>query len=286
MLVDVVIPAYGRPGLLTESIRSVLSQTHTEFNICVVDDATPAPLELQLSIRDPRLKFIRLEKNSGPAVARNRGVAVGSAPFVAFLDSDDLWHPEKLARQLSYLAENPQCQWVHTNEAWMRNGEPVRQRPEHRKQGGRFLVRAFERCLIAASAVMFRRAFFEKHGGFAEHFRVCEDYELWLRLLAAEPVGFIQEPLAIKRAGAWEQLSGKREIDRFRVLALHRFCRQIRPDAGLLEYVEPLLHEAEKKARLLLSGAQKYGNATRAKRYQAWLTLFNTLRTRDMRWSS
>lgn len=286
MQVDVVIPAYGRAGLTAEAIRSVLSQTHGELRLWVADDASPEPLAAQISIQDSRLKFLRLEKNQGPGAARNHGARAGTAPFIAFLDSDDLWHGEKTEKQLDYLKKNPSCQWVHANEIWMRNGEVVRQKAEHRKQGGQFLERAFERCLIATSAVMFRREFFEKHGGFAPYFFVCEDYELWLRLLADSPVGFMDEPLAIKRAGAWEQLSATREIDRYRVLALHRFYRLHRNDVKLKEYMAALLLEAEKKTGLLLRGAQKYARTRRQKAYQAWLTLFSTRRTRDMRWSS
>lgn len=286
MQVDVVVPAYGRADLVSEAIQSILSQTHSEINLWVVDDASPEPLEGQISLKDRRLRFVRMDRNQGPGAARNRGTAAGTAPFIAYLDSDDLWHPEKIAKQLIYFEKHPECQWLHTDETWMRNGETVRQKAEHRKEGGKFLVRAFERCLVATSAVMLRREFFEKHGGFAEHFFVCEDYELWLRLLADEPAGFLEEPLAIKRAGAWDQLSGTREIDRFRVLALHRFYRRIRNDRSKLEYMQPLLSEAERKAAILLKGAQKYARAGRVKTYQAWLTLFNTRRTRDMRWSS
>lgn len=283
MTVDVVIPAYGRIELLTEAIASVLNQTHRDLRLFVVDDASPEPLQPQLTTLNPQVQFFRLEKNSGSGPARNYGVAAGTAPLIAFLDSDDLWHPEKLAKQVAYLKDNPDCQWVHTNEIWRRGELEVKQRSEHRKQGGQFLLRALERCLIANSAVMFRRSFFEKHGGFAPAFRICQDFELWLRLLADAPVGFLEEPLAIKRTGDWPQASATPGIDRFRVLALHRFYRQIRGNPAMTKYLEPLLAEAEKKSRILQKGAEKYGRADAARRYQTWLTLFNARRTRLMR---
>jgi glycosyltransferase involved in cell wall biosynthesis len=283
MTVDVIIPAYGRVGLLTEAITSVLNQTHSDLRLFVVDDGSSAPIGPQLQISDSRLQILRLEKNGGSGPARNHGVAAGSAPLIAFLDSDDLWHPEKLAKQVAYLENNSGCQWLHTNEIWLRGEQEVKQRSEHRKQGGQFLLRAFDRCLIATSAVMLRREFFERHSGFASPFRICQDFELWLRLLADAPVGFLEEPLAIKRTGDWVQASATPEIDRFRVLALHRFYRQIRADTAMAEYVEPLLNEAERKSRMLATGAAKHGNTLRAARYQTWLTLFNARRTRLMR---
>lgn len=283
MTVDVVIPAFGRPALLNEAIASVLAQTHGDLILYVVDDGSPEPVAAQINIADARLRFLRREKNRGSGPARNDGVAAGTSPFIAFLDSDDLWQPDKLAQQLQYFATHPECQWLHTNEIWRRGDQDVKQRSEHRKQGGQFLVRAFERCLIATSAVMLRRGFFEKHGGFAPPFRICQDYELWLRLLADAPVGFLEAALAIKRTGDWVQASATHEIDRFRVLALHRFYRQIRRDTALQSYVEPLLVEAGRKSRMLATGAAKHGNLRRGAVYQTWFTLFSALRTRPMR---
>lgn len=283
MTVDVVIPAFERPDLLGEAITSVLAQTHRDLTVTVVDDASPEPLEAQMKITDNRLRFIRQPKNLGPGLARNRGAAAGSAPLLAFLDSDDLWRPDKLEQQMKFIKTEPGYQWLHTDELWLRNGSEVKQKREHRKEGGQFLVRAFGRCLISPSAVMLRRNFFEQSGGFAPHFFLCEDYELWLRLLSAAPVGFVSEPLTIKRAGTWRQLSAAREIDRYRVLALHRFYREIRNKSTMTDYLEPLLREAEKKSAILEKGAAKYGHSARARKYQTWLTLFNARRTRLMR---
>lgn len=283
MRVDVVIPAFGRPALLNEAIESVLRQTYSDLSLFVVDDGSPHPIAPQVVFSDPRLKLLRLEKNGGSGPARNYGVAAGTAPLIAFLDSDDLWHPQKLERQVHYLSEHAGCEWLHCNEVWMRGSLEVKQRAEHRKQGGQFLERAFVRCLIATSAVVIRRRFFERHGGFARPFRICQDFELWLRLLADAPVGFLEEALAIKRTGDWVQSSATPEIDRFRVLALHRFYRQIRRDATAQAYIAPLLSEAGRKSRMLLMGAEKYGNHRRLRAYQAWFTLFNARRTRPIR---
>lgn len=282
-VVDVIIPSYGRSTLLQGAIDSVLKQTFTALNLFVVDDASPQPLAPQLHFSDARLHFYRLSKTAGPGGARNAGVALGRSPFIAFLDSDDLWDLSKLAKQMTQLQNDASLQWVHCNEQWQRNGKPVLQRAEHRKQGGDFLARAFGRCLIANSAVVFRREFYEKYGGFNPHFPVCSDFELWLRMLADSPIGFLDEALVVKRAGDWPQVSSTPETDRYRVLALHRFYRQRRSDAGFGQHASELLKEAIYKCEILIKGARKYAKPERERRYQAWLILFQTLRTRAIR---
>lgn len=284
--VDIVIPAYGREVMLAEAIRSVLAQTHAHFRLVIVDDASPQPVRQSIPISDARIEWLTLEKNLGPGAARNWGVAHGTSPYVSFLDSDDLWHPQKLSKQLQYLKDYPGTRWVHADEEWLRHDFPVTQRSEYRKQGGRFLERAFERCLISPSSVLIARDFFESAGGFGEKFRIAEDFELWLRLLHRAPIGYLAEALTTKRAGAWDQLSSTSEIDRQRVLALHRFWRQIRSAKQSDEFKETLCASAIKKCQILLKGAKKYLRTDRARQYQAWLILFETLRTRAMRASS
>lgn len=282
-VVDVIIPSYGRAQLLQQAVTSVLQQTFTALHLYIVDDASPEPLREKIRYDDNRISWLRLEKTAGPGGARNAGVALGRAPYIAFLDSDDLWDVSKLAKQVSQLQHDASLQWVHCNEQWQRNGKPVLQRAEHRKQGGDFLERAFGRCLIANSAVVFRRAFYEKHGGFNPHFPVCSDFELWLRMLTDSPVGFLDEALVVKRAGDWPQVSSTPETDRYRVLALHRFYRQQRKHGAFHVHAPALLQEAKYKCEILVKGARKYAKPERERRYQAWLILFNTLRTRDMR---
>jgi glycosyltransferase involved in cell wall biosynthesis len=279
--IDVVIPTYGRPELLAEAISSVQAQTFTDWNLWIVDDASPEAIQ-RPSVSDSRIEVRRLPKNRGPAFARNYGASLGSAPYIAFLDSDDLWQPQKLQQAMAAFAADAELLWWHSNELWLRSGREVKQKAIHRKQGGQFFERALERCLISPSAVVLQRYFFTTRGGFAPAFRLCEDYELWLRLLLRAPVGYSTEALTIKRAGNWWQLSSAREIDRYRVLAMHRVWRLHRHD--IPEHLRTALLDAcVRKCTLLVAGAEKHQNVRGLHRYQAWLTLFNTLRTRPMR---
>jgi len=276
-LVDVVIPTCCRRDFTREAVESVLGSTFADFTLTVVEDGSDDFADIAQGIRDPRFRYFRLPQNRGPSAARNAGAAAGSSPYIAFLDSDDLWKIDKLKKQIAFLQEHPTCRWVHTNEIWIKNGTEIKQRKEHAKHGGDFIRRSLERCLIAVSSVVMERSLFESTGGFAESFRVAEDYEYWIRILPENPVCFLAEPLAIKRGGHPGQLSQTPAIDRQRVLALHRLYRNRRndPEFALLADVT---NEMKKKTGYLLAGAQK--NAPhRVAEYQNWLNLFRTFRT-------
>ncbi|MCI8565604.1 MAG: glycosyltransferase family 2 protein [Lachnospiraceae bacterium] len=103
-LVSVVIPAYNRENTIIRAINSVLNQTYSDLEVIVVDDcSTDNTKEAVLSICDSRVKYHRLDCNSGACVARNTGVALANGEIIAFQDSDDFWHENKLERQLAYI---------------------------------------------------------------------------------------------------------------------------------------------------------------------------------------
>lgn len=106
-LISVIIPTYNRGRLILDSVNSVLNQTYKNIELIVVDDCSTDDTEQILkSLNDCRLNYLRLEKNSGACVARNRGIEVASGEYLAFNDSDDLWIPEKLNCQLDFLNKN------------------------------------------------------------------------------------------------------------------------------------------------------------------------------------
>jgi glycosyltransferase involved in cell wall biosynthesis len=225
--VSVVIPTFNRWPMLAEAAASVMAQRGVEFELIIVDDGSidetvarlPALADALRAAHRP-IRILRTE-NSGPAAARNRGVAAARAPFIAFLDSDDLWQPGKLERQLEHMRQNPDCAVSHTEEIWMRQGIRVNPGRRHRKRGGDFFFDSLSTCLISPSTVMLRTSVFGELGGFDENMQAAEDYDLWLRLLLKHRVELLPEPLVIRRAGHHGQLSvAVRAIDRFRILAL------------------------------------------------------------------
>ena len=122
------------------------------------------------------------------AASRRRampGLAAARGEWLAFLDSDDLWLPEKLAHQMAYLSAHPAQLWCQTEETWVRRGVRLKQPPTHRKIGGRIFFPSLERCMVSPSAVILHRRLLEEHGGFDEILPAAEDYDLWLRLSLA-----------------------------------------------------------------------------------------------------
>lgn len=227
--VAVVIPAYNRRAMVCEAVKSVLAQRDAKFELIVVDDGstdgTWDELTQIAAVANDHAQWemMRIERtpNRGPAAARNTGVAMGSARFVAFLDSDDLWLPHKLNRQIAFMREHPECAISQTEEIWIRNGRRVKPGTRHRKRAGDLFADSLLTCLISPSAVIMRTDLFRESGGFDEDMAAAEDYDLWLRLLTDHEVGLVDEQLVIRRAGHPGQLSATvPALDRFRVLAL------------------------------------------------------------------
>ena len=227
--VSVIIPTYNRVDFVFAAIDSVLAQRAANFELIVVDDGstdgTWRELERSVETLEPAptkpipIRIVRTE-NCGVAAARNAGVAFASAPLIAFLDSDDLWGPDKLARQIEYMRGHPQCVISQTDEWWLRNGGRVNPGLRHRKAGGDIFIDSLRTCLVTPSTVIMRTQVFRELGGFDEDFIAAEDYDLWLRVLARHEIGFVAEYHATRRSGHEGQLSMLPALDRFRILAL------------------------------------------------------------------
>ena len=227
--VAVVIPTYNRRAMVCEAVKSVLAQRNAKFELIVVDDgSTDGTWEELTQIAavandHAQWEMMRIERtpNRGPATARNTGVAIAAAPFVALLDSDDLWLPHKLNRQIAFMRDHPEYAISQTEEIWMRNGRRVNPGARHRKRAGDLFADSLLTCLISPSAVIMRTDLFREAGGFDEDLAAAEDYDLWLRLLTDHKVGLVDEQLVIRRAGHPGQLSATvPALDRFRILAL------------------------------------------------------------------
>ena len=105
-LVSIIMPTYNCGAFIGETIASVQAQTHSYWELLVVDDCSTddtAEVVAALAENDPRIHYVRLETNSGAAVARNRAMGLAQGRYMAFLDSDDLWHPDKLRRQIDFM---------------------------------------------------------------------------------------------------------------------------------------------------------------------------------------
>ena len=265
MRVSVVIPTYNRADFVREAVASVLQQDYPHVELIVVDDGSRDGTAAVVGEFGPAVQYL-WQENRGVSAARNRGVAASTGNLIAFLDSDDLWLPHKVSAQVAYFEAHPDAQACHTDEIWMRRGVRVNERRIHRKQGGWQFLASLPRCLISPSAVMMRRTLWNRLGGFDESLPACEDYDLWLRLTAVVPVGFLPDRLVIKRGGHADQLSRRiPALDRYRIKALEKALATPLPPAHRRAVLEQLVA----KCHIVAQGARKRQHTDRWTRYAA-----------------
>jgi glycosyltransferase involved in cell wall biosynthesis len=276
MEVSVIIPTFNRKTYLRKALGSVFAQTLSPREIIVVDDGSTDGTDTFLG-SDPRVVYVRQE-NRGVGSARNRGVATATGEWVCFLDSDDVWLPQKLARQAAYHSAHPDILISQTEEIWIRHGVRVNPMKKHRKYEGDIFVRSLPLCLITPSSVMIKRDLFLELGGFDEALPVCEDYDLWLRVTARLAVGLIHEDLIVKYGGHADQLSrAYYGMDRFRIAALEKMLGRGALD---LNKKRELLKELTKKCIIYAKGCSKHSKHDEALLYNNKACDFNhALRT-------
>lgn len=262
--VSVIIPTFNRQATIARAINSVLNQTIPAQQIIVVDDGSTDRTAEMIAHRYPSITLIQ-QAHTGVSAARNAGIAISTNDWVAFLDSDDQWLPEKLSRQLAHLSKKPAYRVCHTDEIWIRHGLRVNQTNKHRKSGGRIFGRCLESCCISPSSSIIHRSVFDEIGLFDEALPACEDYDLWLRISAREPVLYINEHLVQKYGGHADQLSQKYwGMDRFRLYAIEKILadKRLHPKDALLAW-----RMLKTKANILMMGAQKRSKLEQAQAY-------------------
>jgi len=216
--VSVVIPTYNRYTLLKRAINSLLAQTYPIDEIIVVDDGSRDNTK-DIKKDFPEIIYI-YQENQGVSAARNVGIQRAKNEWIAFLDSDDEWHKEKLEKQVAFHKNNPDTLMSYTDEVWIRNGQKVKIPKKYRKIGKDAFLENLSYCNIAPSSVMMHKKLFEKFGLFDEELRVCEDYDMWLRVSSEEKVGLIPQKLINKYAGHDEQLGFSKDMDLVRIKVL------------------------------------------------------------------
>lgn len=201
--VSVIMPAYNVEPYIGAAVHSVLRQTFADFELIVVDDGATDRTEAaarHAAGADPRVVIVR-QANAGLSAARNTGLRHSTAPLVALLDSDDLWAPAFLEKQLAVFRADPSVDIVTGNALELggpRDGQPARPCPDTRPRPDLTSILADEQSVFVMS--VFRRRVYETIGGFDEALSTNEDYDFWLRAAIA---GFAfarnDEPLAFYR---------------------------------------------------------------------------------------
>jgi glycosyltransferase involved in cell wall biosynthesis len=266
--VSVIIPTYNRSWCLSEAIDSVLSQTFRDMELIVVDDGSTDETPALLSRYGDRLRCLR-QANQGVSAARNNGFQAADGALIAFLDSDDLWQPDKLTRQVAFFDRQPEAQICQTEETWIRRGVRVNPRHRHRKPSGWIFEPSLALCLVSPSAVMMRRELLEEMGGFDESLPACEDYDLWLRVSLRYPIHLIDEALVVKRGGHEDQLSRQHSLDRYRIQSLGKILEREALTDDQSRAADAMLRE---KCRIYAAGCRKRGRLEEAKNFESLAT--------------
>ena len=259
MNISIIIPTFERKHLIGRALDSVLKQTQPAREVIVIDDGSSDGTAGWIKKAYPSIILIE-QKNKGVSAARNTGIRNAKSKWVALLDSDDEWLPEKLETQVELLQKNEDKLFCHTNEIWIRNGVRVNPMKKHQKFGGMIFNECLDICRISPSSSLFCRALLDDVGWFDETLPICEDYDLWLRVTAKYPVLFVDEPLIIKYGGHRGQLSRRPGgIEQYRIKALENILsRSNLKNSNRISAIKMLI----KKLDILLAGSKKRGNVS------------------------
>ena len=227
VVVTVVMPSCNRPEYLEATIASVREQTYSDWELVIADDGSEVVtrrIQEDASTHD-RTRVLWLDHAGNPARTRNAGIRAASGRYVAFIDSDDLWEPRKLERQLAQLAREPTCRWCYTAFTRVDAAGSVLAEEATRRwnawRGDVLLGLIDGRASVRTPSVLAERALLEQVGGFDERLRCCEDYDLWMRLALVSPVALVDESLVRVRQnpGSWSKRAPALLHDRERSLA-------------------------------------------------------------------
>lgn len=220
-LVSVVIPAFNAERWIDETLTSVRGQSHGALEIIVVDDGSTdgtAAVAGRHAAVDPRVRVVE-QANAGVAAARNHGTRIATSDLLAFVDADDLWAPDKIARQLRSLEAAPDAALSYCWFACIDETGAIIDIPHQGKVEGDVLLRLFEGNFIGnGSSMLVRRAALERAGGFDSGLRAadaqgCEDYLLFCRIAEHAPFVCVDAPLL-----GYRQLAGNMSSDQRRMI--------------------------------------------------------------------
>lgn len=274
---SVIIPVFNRPQLVRRAIESVLKQTRPADEIIVVDDGSTDETLKVVHTFVPAVQLIS-QSNKGVSAARNAGIGRATGNWIALLDSDDEWLPEKLTMAEKYIQNHPECRIFQSEELWIRNGIQIHPKEKHKKYGGDIFKQSLPLCIVSPSAVVIQRDLLDEVGLFDETFPVSEDYELWLRIAARYPIGLDTTAGIIKHGGHADQLSRTENMSFWRIRALEKLLQQ---SVLSREQEYRLLQELTQKLGIWITGARKRNKNTlpqeeRLQRYRERLAMLDS----------
>lgn len=209
-LVSVVIPTYNYGHFIDEAVQSVLNQSFRDFEIIVVDDGSTDNTNALLARHSEHIRYVR-QTNSGVSAARNRGIKEARGKFIAFLDADDYWLPEKLLEQLKVFDDHPDVGMVYSLFYFFESETHsiIGYKPIIECHRGFVLKEMFVSCMVGSPTPLIKRKVFDEVGPFKEELRGTEDYEMWLRICAHYKLDFVPKYLAMYRVHSSTQADTK-----------------------------------------------------------------------------
>ena len=197
-LVSVIIPTHNRADLLPRAIESVLKQTYTNFEIIIVSDGSTDNTEAvvkKYSENDYRVKYIGYTPARGGNVARNTGIEASKGEYVAFLDDDDEWLPEKLQRQVDLLDSDDSVGLVYTGVHIIYVNEKVEYNSMSKERGDLKKRILIDNCVGTTSTVVLRKSILQKSGMFDVKLKALQDFDLWIRIAQHSKVDVVSQPM-------------------------------------------------------------------------------------------
>ena len=210
MRLTTIIPAYNAAAFIAETLESVLDQTVVPDEILVIDDGSTDDTGDVVDQFGAPVRLVR-QSNAGVSAARNAGIARAGGEFVAFLDADDLWLPDKIEKQLAFLDRHPDAVYLIANECYFTDRDGVTvpsylatvpfadELPQHPHIFEKPLTRLLTDGFVSTSSVVVRARYFAQTGGFDETLSLVEDRDMWLKLAELGPVCLMPDVLVRKR---------------------------------------------------------------------------------------
>ena len=267
MNISVIIPTYNRENFILNAINSIKNQTFKVDEIIVIDDGSTDNTKEILKNHD--VKYI-YQNNAGVSKARNCGIKEAKNEWIAFLDSDDIWHNQKIEHHINFHKEYKEVFASFSDETWIRNNKEIKLKTYQQKENPTFL-NSLRLCKIGTSTFFCHRKIFDNIGLFDENLIACEDYDLWLRILQEHEIRFIEKKLTVKYAGHENQLSfNTKLIDIFRIKALEKHI----DSKHKTQVIEELIY----KTSILLKGAKKHANSEVTEFCEERLSYYNSFK--------
>jgi GT2 family glycosyltransferase len=229
--VTVVIPTFNRAAVLARAIRSVVGQTCQDWELIVVDDCSTDGTEQTVrGFSDSRITYLRLDRNSRWGAARNTGIRQARGEYVAFLDSDDEWLPEKLEKELEvFQNSDPAVGLVYTGKMILDEQGRVLEVRRPTKSGWVYDALLDWDFIGSCSRVAVKKQVLDRVGGFDETFGICEDYDLWLRVARTSKIACVPYCLVKRYMGSDQVTASLRNICEAWERILSKYRSEMKP---------------------------------------------------------